>query len=241
MTSIATVAKLEPGSTEQYGVLPEVDNQLKLQCAAIFDACIKQARGGDGVSLEEHCLPINVIDRVQTVGEIREIIANTPINEASAITVLGSDTAESMKHIFFLRKESKSGKQSLETFFEIGFNGEDMQSVHLMQTIKNGKDVREKIITVDANGNIQDTHADKNGRSRPRTNPKLCLADLAVVADTVAEPVEEAIIHTTQEFDRVENPIEPKPEVISEEVPDGLFRAAVFGVRHRGETLEVAA
>lgn len=239
MTNAAIAGKLEPGSTEQYGALPEKDDPTKLQCAAIFDACIEQVKAGDGVSIEEYEFTSSAVDRVQAGLKLGRIIANTPVNEASVITIVGLDKAESIKHIFFLRKESKSGKKSLETFFEIGFNGADMQSVHLMQTIKNGKDTKEKIINVDANGNIQDTHADKSGRSRPRTNPKVCLADLAVVADTVAEPVEEAIMHTTQEFDRVENPI--KPEVISEEVPVGLFRAAVFGVKHRGETLEIAA
>ncbi|MDO8335789.1 MAG: hypothetical protein Q7T74_03360 [Candidatus Saccharibacteria bacterium] len=237
MTSTAIEAKLEPGSTEQYGKLPEVDDPLTLQCAAIFDSCIAQVRAGDGVSIEEYGLAVTAVDRAQTGRELGEIITNTPSNEASLITINSLEEIGNLKKILFLRQGS--GKRSLETFFEIGYEGSEAKSVHLMQKIQNGDGFKEKIINVDANGNIQDMHANENGRSRLHTNPKTCIRDIAVVAETVAEPVKQAIKHTTQEFDRVENP--NITGNVPEEVPQSLFRAVMFGVQHRGEGLKLVA
>lgn len=238
MTSVATAKKPNPNASEQVTNSPEAlrSKQTKLQFAAVFNSCVQKVRGGDGISVSEYTLTRRG-SPAQTGYDLGEIYAKTLPNKANIITVNPRAEGQNVKHIFYLNQVS--GDQALSTFFEVEHDGVSLQSAKLWQEIDDGGDVIEKRMSVDAEGNFKDIHKDASHRARALTDPALCIPDLMVVSETVAESVEDAVRHATMEFERVEHP--DGPEESPNEVPEGLFRAALFGAKHRGEGLKIAA
>lgn len=179
--------------------------RIKLQFAAVFDACIREANGSDGVSVAEYEVP-RFQESEQTSRILDKIFKGTPPNQADVIAIRPLNAVDTTRHIFFLRRVEGEGEgqQSLLTFFEIEHIGKEVRSAELLQIIKNGDEVREKILKVDPRGNFVDIHSNGDGRESPLTDAVACRPDLSVVSDSVGEAsLEEAVRHTTQEFDRV--------------------------------------
>ncbi len=237
MKSVARTRDVESSSSEQCTKSLEVleAETIKLQFAAVFNSCVEKARGSDGVSIAEYEMT-RYGSPAQIGFDLGEIYAKTPPNKANVITIKPRTNNENVKHIFYLNQVS--GDKSLSTFFEVEHDGLNLQSAQLWQEIHDGDNVMEKRMSIDSAGNFKDVHTDASHRAHALTDPALCSPDLVVVSETVAESVETAVRHTTLEFERVEHPERVEG---NDEVPEGLFRAAVFGIRHRGEGLKVAA
>lgn len=226
--------KTSEQSTENHEVIDRPDD-IKLQVAALFDSCIVEANRNKKVTVAENVF-YRLGEETQTNAVLVKIYNAIPDNQARVITILPHHEQDSIRHIFYLRRVS--GSESITTNFKIDHTEKSIDLAKIEQTFSNGQSTRKKIMEVDANGGFVDLHFDDEGNEVRLTDPDDCQPDLVVVSEAVTESVEEAVRHTTLEFERVEH---PDGVEVPDEVPEGLFRAAVFGVKHRGEGLKIAA
>ena len=188
----------EKSIEEQEG--PSDAEKIKLQFAAIFDGCIREANESNEVSVDQ-----NVFHQLGTKTHTEKILAKIlrkiPDNRARVITILPHNEQDSVRHLFYLRRVS--GDESITTHFRVDHIGAEIGGAKIEQTFSDGEGERCKIMQIDADGRFTDLHFDKSGQEVRLTDPEVCRPDLEVVADGIHESVGDAVRHTTDEFERV--------------------------------------
>lgn len=186
-------------SIEEQEGLSEAE-RIKLQFAAVFDGCVSEANESDEVSVGQNVFhQLGAMTHTEKI--LAKIIKTIPDNQARVITMLPHNEQGSVRHLFYLRRVS--GDESITTHFKLDHTGADIERAKIEQTFSNGEGVRCKIIEVDSDGRFTDLHFDKGGEELRLTDPEVCRPDLEVVADGIHESVEDAVRHTTDEFERV--------------------------------------